>query len=46
MVNGEEFEISYYAKKHSKFITRNGKWDSKCKYWFSKTLKPLVLSNP
>ena len=39
MVNGEEFEISYYAKKHSKFITRRGQWNEKCKYWFSKSLK-------
>jgi hypothetical protein len=35
MVNGEEFEISYYAKKH-------GTWNEKCKYWFSKSLKPLI----
>ena len=25
-----------------KFITRNGKWNDKCKYWFSKSLKPLI----
>ena len=42
MVNGEKFEISYYAKKHSKFITRRGQWNEKCKYWFSKSLKPLI----
>ena len=42
MVNGETFKITYYAKKHSKFIERNGKWDEKCKYWFSKSLKPLI----
>ena len=42
MVNGEKFKITYYAKKHSKFIERNGKWDEKCKYWFSKSLKPLI----
>jgi len=42
MVNGERFEISYYAKKHSKFITRQGSWNEKCKYWFSKSLKPLI----
>ena len=42
MVNGETFQISYYAKKHGKFITRNGKWNDKCKYWFSKSLKPLI----
>ena len=29
MVNGETFKITYYAKKHSKFIERNGKWDEK-----------------
>ena len=38
MVNGEKFEISYYAKKHGKFISRRGSWDEKCKYWFSKSL--------
>ena len=32
----------YYAKKHGKFITRNGKWNGKCKYWLSKSLKPLM----
>jgi len=42
MVDGETFKITYYAKKHSKFIERNGKWDQKCKYWFSKSLKPLI----
>jgi hypothetical protein len=42
MVDGETFQISYYAKKHGKFITRNGKWNDKCKYWFSKSLKPLI----
>ena len=38
----ENFVITYYAKKHGKFITRNGKWNDKCKYWFSKSLKPLI----
>ena len=42
MVNGEKFEISYYAKKHSKFISRRGQWNEKCKYWFSKSLKPFI----
>ena len=42
MVNGEKFEISYYAKKHGKFISRRGQWNEKCKYWFSKSLKPLI----
>ena len=42
MVNGEKFEISYYAKKHGKFI-RRGTWNEKCKYWFSKSLKPVGL---
>ena len=40
--NGEKFEISYYAKKHGKFISRRGQWNEKCKYWFSKSLKPLI----
>ena len=40
MVEGETFQISYYAKKHSKFITRNGKWDNKigCYSFFKKFL--------
>ena len=24
--------ISYYAKKYAKFITRDFKWDNKCKF--------------
>ena len=42
MVEGETFQISYYAKKHSKFITRNGKWDDKCRYWTSKVGSKLM----
>ena len=42
MVNGEKIEISYYAKKHGKFINRRGSWDDKCKYSFSKSLMPLI----
>jgi len=42
MVNGERFIITYYAKKHGKFVDRRGTWDLKCRYWFSKTMQPLV----
>ena len=30
------FMIKYYAKKHSKTITRRAKWDEKCRTWISK----------
>ena len=42
MVNNETFKIHYYAKKHSKFIERNAKWDEKCRYWFSKAMKACI----
>ena len=45
MVNGETFQISYYAKKHGKFITRNGKWNDKCKYWFSLAFFGVMFKN-
>ena len=34
------FTITYYANKHSKFITRRGEKDNQCKFWFSKNGKP------
>ena len=40
--NNETFKIHYYAKKHSKFIERNAKWDEKCRYWLSKAMKPCI----
>ena len=30
------FYITYWAAKHKKHITRQGKWDEKCRYWTSK----------
>ena len=30
------FNIRYYAKKHSKTITRRAKWDEKCRTWIDK----------
>ena len=36
------FNITYYAKKHAKHITRRAKWDSLSKYWTSKVGTPLV----
>lgn len=35
--NNETFKITYYANKHGKHITRNGKWTDMCKEWVSKT---------
>jgi len=35
--NNETFKITYFAKKHNKAITRNGKWTDLCKEWVSKT---------
>jgi len=29
------FMIRYYAKKHSKTITRRAKWDENCRQWTS-----------
>jgi hypothetical protein len=30
------FRITYYSNKDQKHITRQGKWDSQCRYWTSK----------
>ena len=38
----KQFKITYYAKKHGKHITRNAKWDDKCKYWTSKIGDSLI----
>ena len=34
--DNDTFLITYYAKKHSKIITRKGTWTEKCKYFTSK----------
>ena len=42
MENNKTFNITYYAKKHAKHITRRAKWDSLSKYWTSKTGNQLI----
>ena len=36
MENNTQFKITYYSNKDKKHITRQGKWDEKCRYWTSK----------
>ena len=36
MIDDRHFTITYYAKKHSKHISRRGKWDSMCRYFTTK----------
>ena len=36
------FNITYYAKKHAKHITRRAKWDNLSKYWTSKSGNQLI----
>ena len=33
MKQGTKFNITYFASKHNKFITRAGQWDNKSKVW-------------
>ena len=42
MENNTTFKITYYSNKDKKHITRNGKWDEKCKYWTSKMGAKLI----
>ena len=42
MENNTQFKITYYSNKDKKHITRNGKWDEKCKYWTSKMGAKLI----
>jgi len=42
MENNKTFNITYYAKKHAKHITRRAKWDSLSKYWTSKSGNSLI----
>ena len=42
MENNTQFKITYFAKKHGKHVTRNGKWDEKCRYWTSKVGDKLI----
>ena len=39
MNKDKNFYITYYAKKHSTFVVRKGKWTDKCKEWTSKLNK-------
>ena len=36
MKEGAKFNITYFAKKYGKFITRAGVWTEKSKQWLSK----------
>jgi hypothetical protein len=36
MIDNTHFRITYYSHKDQKHITRNGKWDDKCRFWKSK----------
>ena len=36
MENNTQFRITYYSNKDKKHITRNARWDDKCRYWRSK----------
>ena len=38
----KQFKITYFAKKHDKYITRNAKWTELCRYWTSKIGDSLV----
>ena len=38
----KQFKITYYAKKHDKYITRNAKWTELCRYWTSKVGDSLM----
>ncbi len=38
----KHFTITYYAKKHKKHITRQGKWTEQCRYWTSKVGSSLM----
>ena len=42
MENNTQFKITYYSNKDKKHITRNGKWDEKCKFWTSKMGAKLI----
>ena len=44
MIPDKEFNITYYANKHGKHITRRGKWTDKSRYWTSKLGDALILS--
>ena len=39
--NGTKFNVTYFAKKYGKFITRAGVWTDKSKEWISKKNESL-----
>ena len=39
-----KFNITYYAKKHAKHITRRAQWDSLSQYWTSTSGNPLITT--
>ena len=38
----DQFNITYFATKHNKAITRTGKWTEQCREWISKTGEKLL----
>ena len=40
---GQTFRITYYAKKHKKHITRQGKWTEKCIERFDKLGNDIMI---
>ena len=43
---GDEFRITYFAKKHDKTITRKGVWTEKCREWVSQAFKTIEKPFP
>ena len=39
--NGTKFNVTYFAKKYGKFITRAGLWTEQSKQWLSKKNESL-----
>jgi hypothetical protein len=42
MIKDKQFKITYYSNKDKKHITRNAKWDDKCRFWKSKIGEALI----
>ena len=40
---GQTFKITYYAKKHGKHITRQGKWTEKCQETITKLGNDIMI---
>ena len=43
MENNKTFKITYYAQKHKKHISRQGKWTDKCRYGVAKNGTPYYV---